>query len=424
MVPSKNCLIAAFLCLSVLPKPFAQTSTGVQNFLTAIAQSGDDALDLLDRYELADFSCNVTQFLKINDLNGNRLKAGTTYKMPVLVVVYNGKSIRSTLKIEDWKTAKRIETYNKTAQKKGLRPDYFIENKKLWVPWHELNCPDESPAKMAAAVGMASKKDRDKTPDRPKINVIAGGEKDRAGDRIYSIFGPDYEHTPLLNRNMKGKVFYLISGHGGPDSGAQGKRSGETLCEDEYAYDVTLRLLRLLISHGATAYMIVRDPNDGIRDEVYLDCDRDEEVWGGLDIPTDQKERLQQRTDIINVLTDRHARAGQGDQTIIEIHVDSRSQVKKQDVFFYYRPESTASLRLAEHIHQTFGAKYRKAQGGRGYSGTVSARQLFTLKETFTPKAVYIELANIQNDWDQQRLVLKNNRQAIANWICHALLTQ
>jgi N-acetylmuramoyl-L-alanine amidase len=37
---------------------------------------------------------------------------------------------------------------------------------------------------------------------------------------------------------------------------------------------------------------------------------------------------------------------------------------------------------------------------------------------------VYIELANIQNDWDQQRLVLKNNRQAIANWICHALLTQ
>jgi N-acetylmuramoyl-L-alanine amidase len=81
-------------------------------------------------------------------------------------------------------------------------------------------------------------------------------------------------------------------------------------------------------------------------------------------------------------------------------------------------------MELAEHIHQTFAAKYRKAQGDRGYAGTVTPRYLFTLKETYTPRAVYIELANIQNDWDQQRLILKNNRQAIANWICHALLTQ
>ena len=87
------------------------------------------------------------------------------------------------------------------------------------------------------------------------------------------------------------------------------------------------------------------------------------------------------------------------------------------------RPDCEKSLDLAEHIHETFEAKYRKAQGGRGYGGTVSSRSLFTLKETYAPKAVYFELANIQNDWDQQRLVIQNNRQAIANWICHALLT-
>ncbi len=412
------------LYLLVSASMTAQTASTAENYLTTTAQSGQDALDLLDKYGLASFSCNVSQFLKMNDLRNNRLKAGATYKLPVLVVIYNGKSIRTTLNLTDWKTAKRIEEYNKMAQQKALRPDYFIDNKRLWVPWHELYCQDTDLPKTAAAAigGFKNEQERDKT--TPQIKVQSGGEKDRAGDRIFSILGPAYQKTPLLNRSLQGKVFYLISGHGGPDVGAQGKRAGRTLCEDEYAYDVTLRLLRLLLSHGATAYMIVRDPNDGIRDGIYLDCDKDEEVWGRLEIPYDQKERLKQRTDIINALTEKHLKAGQTNQTIIEIHVDSRSELQKQDVFFYYRPESVQSLELADHIRETFSAKYRKAQGDRGFNGSVSPRNLYTLKETYAPRAVYMELANIQNDWDQQRLVLQNNRQAIANWICHALLTQ
>ncbi len=422
---SKNGLILLFIImLSSVTTIRAQTTVKAQSYLTATAQKGDDALDLLDRFGLADYACNVTQFLALNNLQSNRLKVGNTYKIPVIVVAYNGKSIRSTLNIDDWKTAKRIETYNKKAQQDGLRPDYFVENKKLWVPWNELNCTEDPTPKMTAGIGLAEPKERKKEDSRTVSKVVVGGEMDRNGDRIFPIFGPVYEKTPLLNRSLKGKVFYLISGHGGPDVGAQGHRAGNTLCEDEYAYDVTLRLLRLLLSHGATAYMIVRDPNDGIRDGEYLDCDKDEEVYGGLVIPYGQKERLQQRTDIINALTEKHLRLGQTDQTIIEIHVDSRNQEKKQDVFFYYRPDNQASLDLAEHIHQTFDAKYRKAQGGRGFTGTVSSRSLFTLRETDARCAVYLELANIQNDWDQQRLVIQNNRQAIANWICHALLTK
>jgi N-acetylmuramoyl-L-alanine amidase len=405
----------------------AQKSASANNYLTSVAKTGEDALDLLDRFELAEYDCNLGHFLKINQLENHKLKVGSTYKLPVIVVSYNGKSIRTTLNLDDWKTAKRIEAYNKTVHKKGLRPEYFIDNKKLWVPWHELNCKEdnaEAPPKMAAGIGLAAPTEVD-IPRYvfPIANRVYGGEKDLNSDRTFDLYGPGYAYTPLLNRSMRGQVYYLISGHGGPDVGAQGKRGGNTLCEDEYAYDVTLRLHRLLISHGATVYMIVRD-NDGIRDDVYLDCDKDEEVLGQQEIPFDQKERLKQRTDLINALTEKHTKAGQTNQTIIEIHVDSRSLEKKQDIFFYFRPGSTHSQALAEHIQKTFAAKYRKAQGGRGYSGSVTARTLFTLKETMSKKAVYIELANIQNDWDQQRLVLKNNRQAIANWICHALLTQ
>jgi N-acetylmuramoyl-L-alanine amidase len=38
------------------------------------------------------------------------------------------------------------------------------------------------------------------------------------------------------------------------------------------------------------------------------------------------------------------------------------------------------------------------------------------------PTGVYIELGNIKNPLDQDRLVIQNNRQAVANWLCEGLL--
>ena len=386
----------------------ASARTADKTYLEVPAKQGEDLPGLLQRYGLYDHECNITRFFAINGLKEDyRLKAGVSYKLPVEVVTYNGKSIRTTLGIKDWRTAKRIELYNKFALKEGLRSDNFIETKRLWVPWHELNCPEEGETAIAAA-SLESSQGEESTVVR--------------GSRHYAIFGKKYSKTALVSHKLKGKVFYIVSGHGGPDSGAQGKRAGHTLCEDEYAYDVSLRLVRSLVSHGATAYMIVRDDNDGIRDEAYLVCDKDEKVWGSLTIPRDQKERLQQRCDIINRLTTKYAAVGDKNQFFIEIHVDSRSNDTKKDVFFYFRPGSEPSRKLAMQMQNTFEQKYLKKRSQRGYDGTVSSRGLYMLKETTTPQAVFIELGNIRNDWDQQRLVLKNNRQALANWMCDALL--
>ena len=412
MTNSPNILIFLLALLLSSAPATAQTSDWQENYLTAAAHAGDNVEAFLSRYGLAAFDCNISEFCKLNKVKErSKLKADGIYKLPVCVAPYNGKSIRSTIGISDWKMAIRIDTYNKNAQKDGLRPESFIENKQLWVPFHELNCPEAAALAEKANPGKAS----------AAIVGLHGEDALTKGSHVYPLFGNKYKNTPLIDRRMKGKVFYLISGHGGPDVGAQGKRAGNTLCEDEYAYDVTLRLLRLLLSHGATAYMVVRDPNDGIRDENYLKCDKDEEVWGDLTIPMNQRERLLQRTDFINEMTKKHLNAGVIDQTVVEIHVDSRSHDTKTDVFFYYRPGSEESKVLATKLHQTFLQKYLRLRGQRGYDGTVSTRNLLTLKETTTLKAVYIELANIQNDWDQQRLVIQSNRQALANWLYQGL---
>ncbi len=392
--------LCVFLCMTLWYAP--------PQYVEVKASAGDDVPTVLERYGLDRYSCNIDRFFQINGLKEDyRMTSGKTYKLPVEVIPYNGKSIRSSLDIDDWQAAIRIQDYNDFAVEKGLRNDDFRQSKVLWVPWHAQHCPAEG--EQAAA---------------EKLTVTADTEpaaSGKHGSRQFPLFGKKYANTPIVSQHFKNQVFYIVSGHGGPDVGAQGSRAGHELCEDEYAYDVALRLVRLLVSHGATAYMIVRDPNDGIRDEDYLKLDKDEQVWGDLPIPLDQKQRLQQRCDIINSLTEKHNKTSVKSQTFVEIHVDSRTRNQRTDVFFYYRSGSEPSKALALRMHQTFLQKYLKLRSGKSYNGTVSARDLFMLRNTVVPKAIYIELGNIRNEYDQQRIVMRNNRQALANWMMEGL---
>ena len=76
---------------------------------------------------------------------------------------------------------------------------------------------------------------------------------------------------------------------------------------------------------------------------------------------------------------------------------------------------------MAETIQKTLDTNYKKHQPNRGFSGTVSSRNLYMLKNT-RPVAVFIELGNIRNFRDQQRFILESNRQALANWLTDGIV--
>ncbi len=301
----------------------------------------------------------------------------------------------------------RIQDYNDRMQANQLRKDAFRKSGVLWVPYHELNCPEEVVATFAANV--------------------EGGETDDEGNtgsssgRNFPIFGKKYAYTPLASDRLNGQVFYVVSGHGGPDPGAMTTTNGYSLCEDEYAYDVALRLCRHLIANGATAYMITRDYNDGIRSGSYLPCDYDEVLWGDVEMMLQLKPRLFQRSNVINELYEKHAKQGVVDQKLIIIHVDSRNKGKQIDLFFYHKPGSEESRQFALQLHDTMKRKYKKYRASGHYHGTVTSRDLHMLRETL-PTSVYIELGNIRNSFDQQRVILESNRQALANWLFEGLL--
>ena len=85
------------------------------------------------------------------------------------------------------------------------------------------------------------------------------------------LFGEKLAKYTIDSDELNGACFYLVSGHGGPDPGAIGELRGHPLHEDEYAYDIMLRLARNLMSKGAKVHIIIQDAKDGIRNDKFLD---------------------------------------------------------------------------------------------------------------------------------------------------------
>jgi N-acetylmuramoyl-L-alanine amidase len=236
--------------------------------------------------------------------------------------------------------------------------------------------------------------------------------------RIYTqtLFGKKQEEYTIQDNALSGACFFLVSGHGGPDSGAIAKVDGFELHEDEYAYDIMLRLAKNLLQHGAKVHIIIQDKKDGIRDDAYLTNSK-RETCLSKEIPLNQVLRLKQRCDAINHL---NVKATETYKRAIFIHLDSRSKKQQLDVFFYYQDKAgnkKRSRNLANTMSKTFKEQYQKNQPERGFSGTVSTRPLYVLQNT-NPVSVFVELANMQNVNDQKRYILVNNRQALANWLC------
>lgn len=366
-------------------------------------KDGDGIYSLLRRYNLNN-SCDRAQFLKVNKLTKNSsISKHNKYELPVLIYQYDGKSIRSTIGNNDWNKAIRIKKYNDDLRASGARKSDYRTSKLLWVPYSEIYCDSET--KSTAIV-------KKKVSSKSSIEAV-------------KLFGEKHGHFKIEDNSLAGEIYYVVSGHGGPDPGAQcldckAANKKRTLCEDEYAYDIALRLAKNLMQHGATVHMIVQDENDGIRDGAYLKCDTDERV-NGKSLPQKQKPRLVQRAAAINSLYRKYKRQGKKKQTAIFLHVDSNTASKKQDVYFYHHKYSKSGKKLAQQIRDTFDEKYKKHQKNRGYKGYIKQRGLYVLNYT-QPTAVFVELANIRNKSDHKRLLQDTNRQAVANWLFEGLI--
>ncbi|MEK7600807.1 MAG: N-acetylmuramoyl-L-alanine amidase [Patescibacteria group bacterium] len=89
------------------------------------------------------------------------------------------------------------------------------------------------------------------------------------------------EQKKATQKPLYGWMIVLDPGHGGSDPGASGMFSGQRVVEDEYVYDVALRVQRIIKSMGGVAVLTIQDKKTGERSlpaqEVFPD--EGEEVY-------------------------------------------------------------------------------------------------------------------------------------------------
>ncbi len=407
-------------------------STSAVEYKTVVAKPGDGISIILEKNGLSP-SKYTAEFIELNKKNigkNNDLFAGTTYKLPVDTNTKSAAKVDSIPTPAEYKTfiAQRGDGISIVLSKYGLSPDKytaeFIElNKENIGKNNDLFIGTEYKLPFSANTTVSASTSNNTatstTTPAPTNTTSVASDTKSIKKLKNSLYGPTYQNFDQISTKLSGAIYYLISGHGGPDPGAHGTYENRSIYEDEYAYDVALRLSRELESHGATVYMIIRDKNDGIRDDVFLNADKDEYCYPNDAIPLNQVKRLNQRSEAVNELY----KINKGSfQRCVITHIDSRAKNTPIDAFFYYDERSSGGEKLARILYDTFNDKYRNRSTPRDYYGTVSSRNLFVLRNTL-PVATFIELGNINYYRDIQRIVLKDNRQALANWICEGLIT-
>lgn len=374
-------------------------------YLDVLPKEGDGIRTIFQRYKLEYSEENVANFFELNKSKLGKSKSlllGVKYQLPIQIYEYNGKSIRSSIGNNDYDYAVTLRDYNDFLFSKGIKENNYRIDKVLWVPTVTFYLNNSN---------LVTK----------QSNTLKKNETSGLRTVIEPLFGEKYKEVKEISHKLKGNIYYLVGGHGGPDPGAIGFRNGVELHEDEYAYDVILRLARKLMEHGATVKLIVQDKTDGIRDDLYLNNSFNELYLGDEEIPRNQLARLKKRVEIINDQFYKNQTTAK-EQIVVPIHVDSRENKNRRiDIFFYHNENSERGKIIANTLLETIENKYRSAQPGRGYNGSVSARGLYMIRKTL-PVTVYIELGNIQNELDQVRLIENNNRQAIANWLTDGFL--
>ena len=97
------------ILLSLLLSAFSLIGISQDNH-KIVAKKGDGIDGILRKYKLKNSECNQAHFYIMNSLKPKGyLKKGKTYELPILIYKYNGKSIRSTIGLNSYEQAKKIQ---------------------------------------------------------------------------------------------------------------------------------------------------------------------------------------------------------------------------------------------------------------------------------------------------------------------------
>ncbi len=220
---------------------------------TLTVESGDSLWKIASRYNLA-----MEDLKSWNSLSGDVLRRGTELQLyPVVLELSDAERL----------TASSTRSLPATAPAAAPAP--------AEKPVETENTP-ASTVKLASIsttpLYISNPTQRRTQPSLSYFEEDLGDPMDnyRRASALISDFDEAARSLPPLSRNLEGYTVILDPGHGGLDPGAivesvDGLGNKVYVVEDEYCYDIALRVYRDLIRHGADVHLTVISPTSTIR---------------------------------------------------------------------------------------------------------------------------------------------------------------
>ena len=360
---------------------------------TYLVEQGDNLIEIARLHQMS-----LLELRKLNSLSGSLIHPGQQLKVRPLLGTHadNGGYIGSL----DWNNLKvtvpnveRIQTPN---------GPYFYERPKAGSQTSS-NYGEESRISPQVSYNHARK--------------------------LFDVFEQQVETMGKLDNRLASWHFVLDPGHGGIDPGAivmakdaDGNRY--YIVEDEYVYDMTLRVYALLKAHGAAVTLTLLAPNHLLRDnspvlstfvndhnEVLNDSD-----WNRKNTPSawpkGDSKYLRKRIEI----AEQAVRGTSPDrQVFLSFHADNDETVGNAVTLFYHQ-----NSRSTDRTSRDFANKLLPAMGA---GARTKGRNLGVLRNNSIRYKLLVEMRNLAFDEHIWAIRYEQRRQRDAEKVVEALLS-
>ena len=228
---------------------------------------------------------------------------------------------------------------------------------------------------------------------------------------------------------LKGWRIMLDPGHGGRDPGAivsneTGDKEEVHVVEDEYVYDITMRVMERLMLYGAEVQMTVLSPNHLKRDsflaketfvneknEVYND-----EAYNRKADPMVRpgSHNIKRRVMVAN----RFFKKGRKDKSLfVSLHADNSPQRPKGPLVIYQKKGSRM-----DKPSRTFAKIMQSALNHRTVPSLIGSRNMAVLRDNRASAEILVEIRNVSSKDDAWALRFHEKRQEDADRIVRGVL--